>query len=490
MNTRLILGGPGCGKTTRLIGIVEAELDAGVASDRIAFVAFTKAAAEEAKARAAAKFSLDVEKELPWFRTIHSLTYARLGLQRDEVMGWKDWREFAQFAGYALTGRYDSDTPSWGEDKLGDQMLRVIDYSRATLQPLETAFGDMECNFDWYQLQQFEAMYGLFKRETGKIDFGDMLSLYHTGESESLDVDVAIIDEAQDLTAIQWAVVRKAFARAERIYIAGDDDQAIYRWAGADVEAFLALPVVPEVLPISHRLPVSVFNLANTISARISHRFHKEFRPTERTGEVVHHMHPFGLDLHEGSWLLLARNNYMLRDLESMVRSYGVNYATHSGAAVKPAEVAAMLTWEQLRSGKRETLTAKEVRGLFKLVERPVPQLRELALYKPAAVGLPIERIWHEALTAIPAERREYYISCLRRKEKLTSAPRVRIETIHAVKGKEADNVMLMTDISARTERSFVADPDHEHRVFYVAVTRARHSLHIVAPQSALCYTI
>ena len=56
---KLILGGPGCGKTTRLLGIVQEELARGVPSDEIAFVAFTKAAAEDAKRRAAETFGLD-----------------------------------------------------------------------------------------------------------------------------------------------------------------------------------------------------------------------------------------------------------------------------------------------------------------------------------------------------------------------------------------------------------------------------------------------
>lgn len=486
----LILGGPGCGKTTRLIDIVRAELYKGIPSDRIAFVAFTKAAAEEAKLRASETFQLDAEKELPWFRTIHSLTYARLGIQRDEVMGWKDWRDFAQYAGYALTGRYDNDAPAMSTDKLGDQMLRVIDFANATTQTLEAAYDQLECNFHWYQLQQFRSMYLHYKAETGKIDFGDMLSVYSSGESEPLDVDVAIIDEAQDLTAAQWAVVRKAFANVQRIYIAGDDDQAIYRWAGADIDAFLSLKGSREVLPLSHRLPVKMFDLANKVSGRISRRFPKQFLPTGRAGEVYHHMSPDGLDLSSGSWLLLARNNYMLPEIEQMVRSYGVNYATHKGPAVNQGEVAGMHMWEALRSGKRATLSAKEARIIFKLLDKPTPQLRELNSYTPVQLALPTERIWHEAFQGIPSDRREFYISCLRRKEKLSAAPRVRIETIHGVKGKEADNVMIMTDISARTERSFQADPDNEHRVFYVGVTRARETLHIIAPQSASCYTI
>ena len=49
------------------------------------------------------------------------------------------------------------------------------------------------------------------------------------------------IDEAQDLSLLQWEMVRKIWSRAEKTYIAGDDDQAIFKWAGADVDHFIAL---------------------------------------------------------------------------------------------------------------------------------------------------------------------------------------------------------------------------------------------------------
>ena len=36
-------------------------------------------------------------------------------------------------------------------------------------------------------------------------------------------------------------MVRSLWAKADKTYIAGDDDQAIFKWAGADVDSFIAL---------------------------------------------------------------------------------------------------------------------------------------------------------------------------------------------------------------------------------------------------------
>ena len=47
------------------------------------------------------------------------------------------------------------------------------------------------------------------------------------------------MDESQDLSLLQWNIVWKLMEKAKRTVIAGDDDQAIYRWAGADVETLI-----------------------------------------------------------------------------------------------------------------------------------------------------------------------------------------------------------------------------------------------------------
>ena len=53
---------------------------------------------------------------------------------------------------------------------------------------------------------------------------------------------VVFIDEAQDLSPIQWMMYDILKSNAEDVYLAGDDDQAIYAWAGADVDRFIQEP--------------------------------------------------------------------------------------------------------------------------------------------------------------------------------------------------------------------------------------------------------
>tara|TARA_R100001086_G_scaffold61554_1_gene28514 strand:+ start:275 stop:535 length:261 start_codon:yes stop_codon:yes gene_type:complete len=75
-------------------------------------------------------------------------------------------------------------------------------------------------------------------------------------------------------------------------------------------------------------------------------------------------------------------------------------------------------------------------------------------------------------------------IALLRRGEKLTEDPRVRLSTIHAAKGKECQHVVLLTDLSRKAWTQMQAHESDELRTFYVGATRARESLHIIMPQT------
>lgn len=373
-------------------------------------------------------------------------------------------------------------------------MLRVIDYSATTLRDLEATWKLLETPVGWWEMKRFADTLYDYKNRTGKMDFTDMITVA-TGHCDPLGVQVAILDESQDLTPAQWELARRLFARASRVYAGGDDDQAIYRWAGADVNQFLGLKAhTQEVLPLSHRLPKSVHSLAQQVVKQINHRYPKLYAPSAREGKVIRYRDLNHLNLagEPGTWLLLARNGYMLKNLIAMAKEQGVPYRTRSGPAVDPEHVKGIQLWERMRSGKVTELTAAEVRLISLLIKTPAKNLRETATYlvEPMRERLGLTRIWHEALVGIPVAKREFYVSCLRSGEKLTGPPRVRIDTIHGVKGAEADNVLLITDLSYRTARSFEREPEHEHRVFYVGVTRARNTLHLLAPQSGQAYPV
>ena len=92
MHLTMILGGPGCGKTTRLLRVVDGHLKSGASPSRVGFFAFTRKAAQEAKSRACETFKL-TDDDLPYFRTIHSFAFKELNLSRQQVMSPEHYKD-------------------------------------------------------------------------------------------------------------------------------------------------------------------------------------------------------------------------------------------------------------------------------------------------------------------------------------------------------------------------------------------------------------
>ena len=69
-------------------------------------------------------------------------------------------------------------------------------------------------------------------------------------------------------------------------------------------------------------------------------------------------------------------------------------------------------------------------------------------------------------------------VAYLRRLEKMgediKGEPRLRVSTIHKAKGGECDNVVVLLDVGKIVYNAYIKNPDDEHRIFYVAVTRAK----------------
>ena len=80
----------------------------------------------------------------------------------------------------------------------------------------------------WHALLRAQRSFEEYKSKREVLDFTDMLELF-LQTSHIPQLDVVFIDEAQDLSKLQWSVARHAWSRAKNVYISGDDDQAIFR---------------------------------------------------------------------------------------------------------------------------------------------------------------------------------------------------------------------------------------------------------------------
>ena len=147
-----------------------------------------------------------------------------------------------------------------------------------------------------------------------------------TKSDKSPKFDVVFIDEAQDLSLMQWDMAKTIWNKTQDSFIAGDDDQAIYKWAGADVDSFIALEGQYLPLTQSFRIPAKVHGVAMGIINRIRNRIDKTWQPKTVQGSLHRHYSADTIDMSKGEWLVLARTKYLLKDIEESLYQRGLYY--------------------------------------------------------------------------------------------------------------------------------------------------------------------
>lgn len=481
-----LIGAPGCGKTTACLDIIEQEIARGVDPENIAFMSFSRKAAGEAAERAMARFGLD-RTRFPHFRTLHSAAYSSLNLNPSNVMSNENWKEFGEYWGYHFKFVYPPTiSQAYESGNLGDRMVKIVSYAKAKQVSLHEALCQIDDpTLTLRDINLFQARLDWYKKDRNVYDFSDFIDLCQ----DPLDIDTFILDEAQDCSPAQWALARRLAKNAKRIVIAGDDKQQIYDWAGADVTPMFYETGERIILPKSHRLPRAIKALVDRIGSRIPSPIDRYFDSRDDEGLVEKISRPEYADLNNGSsWLLLARNRWMLKDIERIAREKGVVYRGLDGEwSNAKGAIPAVLDYEKVRRGDPISLNdlrriACYIPGMKELLKRP--SLEDKIFWDDAMWPFEGRPDWMEALKIDDATKS--YIRDLRRNgEPLKGPGRIIISTVHGAKGGQADNVMMMTDISRRCRKQLDRKPAVENRVLYVAASRAKQALYICQPQTS-----
>jgi DNA helicase-2/ATP-dependent DNA helicase PcrA len=500
MKTEIVLGPPGTGKTTTLLGLVEEELARGTPPDRIGYVTFTRRGAQEAVERACKKFSLEAA-QMPYFRTLHSLCYRQLGLRSSEVLTGRALYDFADYARIRVTGRAWSDDGILTGFETGDRILFMENLARIRQIPLRQQYEMDNDGLSWNEVDRVARALVQYKAKYGLMDYTDMLTQFVAHDADAR-LQKLFVDEAQDLSSLQWSVVGLLARSCDRVVVAGDDDQAIYLWAGADVAHLIDMDGEARVLGQSYRCPPAVHRLSERIIGEVRHRRSKQWKAKPGGRGVIARAQAFDhVDIAEGGTLILARNGSVIqRQIEPALRAEGVVYERNGTSSIKPAHLQAIVTWEDLRRAR--PVTMGDARKMYDFISTGAEGVargykKKIAAHEDADEGVTMrdlrqfwglsapDRVWHEALDKLPVSDMSYMLAALKRGDKLRGGqPRVRLSTIHSAKGGEADHVVLMTEMAERSFQEMKINPDDERRVWYVGVTRARERLTVVASQT------
>lgn len=470
---KVLLSQAGSGKTRRLIEEVSKELETR-RPEELAFVTFTRKGAQEGLHRVCSKLMLEPD-DLPYFRTLHSLTFHALNYKANQMFGRLDQRKFNKEYGYMIN-RCEVDTGKVLPTR-DSKYLDFYDLERSgALTSKQLADADIEQGY----YRQLVRKYEEYKSRQHLVDFFDCLIKY-VQEGDSLPVKVAMIDECQDITALQWRVIEKAFAKAEKIIIAGDENQSIYAYSGARpdflIEMAKKFPV--EHLSVSYRIPQSVYRLAKAIINFIGDKTDKPFEPRLENPEgsitqlsnlerLKHFIKEEDAesDRPEAQWYILARNNCFLEEPKKLMEENLIPYWTADGFFMGGAIMQRLKDYEGF---KLEGYSNPKKKEAFQ---------RKFGIYD---FSLPFTEtnLFTEGRKWVYASYIEKY-GLDKLEEMCKWNPQILISTIHHVKGGECYHCAVMLDTTKKSQGNIYNNLDEELRVLYVAVTRTKQDLFLI----------
>jgi len=506
MNREIILGGPGAGKTTELVNRYRDALIDGVHPNDILLITYTRKARHEIRRRIAEEFGLEYS-DLDMIRTFHSFlwTYVlrwsmALSLKKEHL------EDFGRQNGYTFRF-WDKDVNAMSVDTLGGT-LYYLQYLMRVFNLTEKETWDRFmyprlCPVRPVAIKTFSEQYTAYKETMGLKDYQDCIENVITSGRSLGSFHTIMIDEAQDLTGTLWQLLPKIEESAQNVIFAGDDDQSIYTFGGADVKSFLTLTdagYTKTVLPRSHRMPRAIYDFSQALIRLLGdRRYTKEFAPKEEGGKIgiVSSLDSIDLEDSQRTFLLLAPTNYLAQQTYiEYLQQRGLPYITKGDSFNEAKDVQAIAAYEALQEGKN--IDGKSAGVLYSLLPSSCiahgfkkTQFDHKGHYDKDSLtrdfGYRVTNQRWEDVLMIKSTRINYLLK-VGKSYSWYVKPWIEVATIHAAKGGEADVVTLMCDISSSQGRIHKQDKDVLRRLFYVAATRAKSELWMLSRRTSRFY--
>ena len=565
--TRLF-GGPGSGKTTALLDRVERLLEENddVEFRDVLVVSYTRAAAAEIRERLAERLGESPRALKGNVCTMHAKAYELLNLSRGDVVGESDKEDFCEEFGVEYEDEYEGSRRRTARSTtIGNKIIATSQWLQRTDREVADWY---DVPFKWDEetvrlppeiddnaqtgnkytptwpsgddrISVPETIRGWrqYKGENDIVGFADMLERVRQ-RSLLPNVDYLVIDEFQDITTLQYGVYSEWRPHMEQVLIAGDDDQVVYAWQGADPDLLLEEQVTnDEILPNSYRLPSRILNVVNREVSHIEKRQEKDLDPRKEGGRVEGVQNPSIIDLvrnvrqtieedEDGTVMVLFRARYQMFQFMDEFIGEGIPFtcltdqrmwtdrlAQYVNAVeaidedepvtgLEARRLADMLADSAFGTGERDELfdaldemeEDAETDDLEELIVEP-DTVTEYAPFMPdprAAADM-LRKVTSFQERSVDAYFSGEYVGM--------DTNRVRVGTIHSAKGREADHVFVATDLTEKVVEQMAATveqqgreipgvdeftkrtspvptlTDNERRVFYVGMSRARERL-------------
>jgi superfamily I DNA/RNA helicase len=506
-----IFGPPGTGKTYTLIErVLKTKLRKGIQPEKIAFISFTNKAVNTAVDRALSAFPHYSVENFTRFKTLHK--YCRRYF-KEEIFDIKNCMiDFALQE--SILKRSDRRLED-DEFIYKDWSLGIYDKARNMMEDPIKVFKKESYKKDNIDVFQRKISTYEHYKQNSFIDFTDMIERA-IDEIDFPELDVLILDEAQDFTPLQWSVLYKMAENSKRIYLAGDDDQGIYQWNGADSKYFTTyFPGRKVVLRKTRRFGKAIHHFTEIIRRGILNSEEKEYLPDEtKQGSVKRYLNFREIDFNQqGTWYILGRVNRVVNELRMAAKEAGLYFGDNKGnKSFDRKQWQAIKAWTAISNGK--TINKSDAEMMYRYIrdiEKDAFRTETFWIGEPDFKTYTFETLKEWCGLAVPDEKKNkewwwilrrnftsrqkiYFIRLLKRygQKQLNDDPTIIIDTIHSVKGGEADHVVLASknDYASDFYRKNKEDQSGERKVYYTGASRAKNSLHILSTDYKYHYPI
>lgn len=528
------LGPPGCGKTTQLAASAQKARLRYQDARALIIGSLTNAAAKEIASR-------DTGVHPAQVGTLHALCYRQLNHPELTEKHLADWNKThaPKYRQTISDKRYDR-TPENAQPEEsyngnpGDALMQRLDLYRHGMHEFYTYKKE---------IQQFAEKWQEWKEENMLVDFTDLIERglqWEFDDAAPFGAKLGIFDECQDFSKLEWALVHKWSKAMQFVLVAGDDDQCLYAWRGADPNSLIDMdpaPIEVRVLPQSYRLPHKIHTYCEDWIHRLSHRMDKPYAPRDAEGLVkytnggIHQITPI---LHEcerayrdkKTLMILTACGYQIDRIILKLRAHGIPFSNtwriangrwNPLAKRGRGQISAMdrvkaytaaqdvFTWTptQLKFWTHliEAKSGLLVRGAKQKIKdmpnhgAPMSYSDLLPFFTKGvlseAINGEIPYLFNH-MSGNTLKGLKYVRECLNAEEiykdkRNEQPPLITVGTIHSVKGGEADRVIICPDLSpAAWDEWDIEGPGRDGilRQFYVGMSRAKEELILATPES------